>query len=180
MIKIEKKAKSSIQVLNIGPLNIYDSAEDRIYLKKVLSNIFSIGDELFFFFRREENLTDDAELKRLKQDVLREIKINGEFRYILKLDDKRFDAIAKVNLNSNFANLIISMWKYFYACDFFKLINELTFDEYEDYLRVNGVDDIGGIGMIQNKLTDFICVKGLGADHLIISYNAELKLDTKL
>ncbi len=68
--------------------------------------------------------------------------------------------------------MFFDMFKYFYACDFFKPINELTFDEYEDYLEVKGIDDVNGIKTIQNSLTDFICIKGLGADHMIISYNS--------
>lgn len=173
MIKIEKKIVGDIQVLNIGVLDIYGSFEDRIYLKKILNNLFDVGNELFFFFRREENLTDEAELKLLRQNVIREIKTNGELRYLFKLDYERFDAIARININSNFSNLIMDMWKYFYSCDFFRPINDLTFDEYEDYLRVNGVDDIDGVRMLQNKLADFICIKGLGADHLIIASNSE-------
>lgn len=180
MIEIRKKSVSDIDIINIGLFNLYKSMDDRKYFKVVINKLFVLGDEIFFFFRREEDLTDDDELKSLKNKIFSEIQDVGEFKYLSKLDDRRFDAIGRVTLNLNFSNLIIDMWKYFYACDFFLPLNDLSFEEYEDYLHTNGLNDINGIAMIQNKLTQVICIKGLGADHLIISYTSELDLDIKL
>lgn len=177
MIKIQKESRSDINILNLSPLDLYHSIEDRAYFKKLISKFFKLGEEVFFFFRREENLTDDSELKFLKKKVLNELKDVGEFRYLFVLDEQRFDAIGRIIINLNFPNLLIDMWKYFYSCDFFIPINDLSFEEYEDYLQFNGVDDINGLGIIQNKLAEFIFIKGLGADNLIISYNSDLKFD---
>ncbi|MGN8055126.1 hypothetical protein ACTJKN_02560 [Pedobacter sp. 22163] len=173
---INKTTEGGVGILTIGFFNIFDSMDDRIILKNAFENLFAVGDNVFFFFHREENLIASDELAILRKNILEKIEETGGFKYLNRIDDQRFEAIAYAKLDYNFPNLFIDLFKYYYSCDFFKPINDLTFDEYEDYIDVNGTEDIDGVKMIQNKLTDMICIKGLGADHMVVSYNLDLHM----
>jgi len=171
MIEITKKITGPVGILNIGYFDIYNPFDDQIYLKELFHKLFKIGETLYFFFRREEDLTDDDELTVLRKKIFSHLGQHGQMKYIRYLDQVRFDAIAYLTLDIGFGNLLVDMFKYFYSVDFFVPINGLTFDEYEDYLDVKGVDDIDGINIILNSLTNLICIKGYDGDHLRISYN---------
>lgn len=180
MIEKSKTTNGNLSILNIGEFDLYNESDDRIYFKSIINKLFSVGDEVYFSFRREEDLTENSELDVLRKLIFRKFEAEGKFEYLFKIDQRRFDAIAMIIFDLNTPNFIIDLWKYFYACDFFKPINDLTFEEYKDYLEVNGVDDINGLKQLWNGLSDFICIKGLGADHLIISYDSDLKLEDKV
>lgn len=181
MIEIYKRDLNDLSVINIGPFNIYDNGLDRPYFKNVINKIFETGDEIFFYFRREESLTDEEELEVLRESVFKKITEQGRLLFLNKIDQSRFEGIATIKFDcSDTPNFIVDAWKYFYSLDFFKPINDLSFEEYEDYLEVNGVNDIDGLKLLRNRLTDCICIKGLGADHLVISYKSELCLEDKL
>jgi len=177
MIEVHKENIGGSSVLRIGYFDLSCHADDRIFLKEIISRLFSIGDEVYFFFRREESLTEVAQLAILKRRIFEYFSADGEFRYLRKLDDQRFDAIAKITYDFNTPNLILDFWQYFYACSFFRPINDLTFDEYEDYLIMNGVNDIDGLKQLENLLSDFKAIKGIGGDQLTISYRHFLKLE---
>nr|WP_121271552.1 hypothetical protein [Pedobacter schmidteae] len=177
MIEKSKTTNGNLSILHIGEFDIYNESDDRTYLRSLINKLFSIGDEVFFFFRREENLTQRTELEILREKIFKKFEDEGKFEYLLKIDQRRFDAIAMIYFDFSTPNFIIDLWKYFYACDFFKPINDLTFDEYRDYLEINGVDDLHGLKQLWNRLSDFLIIKGLGADHLILSYESDLKLD---
>lgn len=177
MIKKIKKTNGNLSILYIGQFDIYHESDDRAYLRNIINKLFSIGDEVFFFFTREEDLTEDSELRILRKQVLGKFESEGKLEYLYKLDDRRFDAIAMIKFDFSTPNFILDCWRYFYGCDFFKPINDLTFDEYLDYLEINGLDDIDGLKQLWNKLSNFICIKGLGADHLIVSYDSDLNLE---
>lgn len=177
MIYRNIKTNGNLSILNIGEFDIYHKSDDRAYLRSIINKLFSIGDEVFFFFRREEDLTEDSELRILREKIFKKFEDEGKFDYLFKIDQRRFDAIAVIQFDFSTPNFIIDLWKYFYACSFFKPINDLTFEEYKDYLDVNGVDDINGLKKIWNQLSNFILIKGLGADHLILSYVSDLKIE---
>ena len=163
------ETSQNLEILTIGSFDLYNSIDDRIYLKNLLNKLFQVDEQMFCYFRREENLTDDNELALLKKSIFERVSPPDQFKYIKKIDDRRFDAIAEIKLKIDFGQLVIDMWKYFYSFSFFVPINDLTFDEYEDYLLSQGFDDINGMKLVNNKLAKFICIKGLGADHLIIT-----------
>lgn len=54
-------------------------SEDLIRLKKIYKCLFSDSNTLFFAFRREENLTDKEELKKLKVKILETFENYGEY-----------------------------------------------------------------------------------------------------
>lgn len=164
-------------MFRISGLDVYNEKADCEYLKNIVDKLFSIGDKIFFFFRREEDLTEEEEMIRLRKDVFKKFDNSGELVYLRKFDQKRFDAIAMLDYDSSTSTFIIDLWKYFYACDFFKPINNLTFEEYQDYLEINGVNDINGRRMLMDKLCDFICIKGLGGNEMIFSHQNALTID---
>lgn len=176
-MRIKKTIQGNISFLSISGLNIYDDISDKYYLKQVIKNLFSPSAEMFLFFSREENLTDDAELRTLRTRIFQYLGDHGQLIYLKKVDQQRFDAIATINCNTDTDDFIIDCWKYFYWCSFFKPINNLTFDEYQDYLEVNGADNFSDTRNIMDKLCDFECTKGLGGGYLTISYNSELRLE---
>ena len=76
-----------------------DNLEDRIRLKTIFKRIFPKDNTLFFSFRREENLTSDEELKRLRIKILDTFDSEGEYIVIRKLDDVRFDSVGRLVIN---------------------------------------------------------------------------------
>lgn len=176
-MEVYKSSKGDISKLRIGGLNIYNEKADCEYLKNMIDKLFCTGDRIFFFFRREEDLTDEEEMIRLRKEVFKKIDGSGKLVYLRKVDQRRFDAIATLDYDADTSTFIIDLWKYFYACYFFKPVNTLTFDDYQDYLAINGVDDLYGRKMLMNKLCDFICIKGLGGEEIIISHQNTLEMD---
>ncbi len=84
MIEIIQRHINDVNILTIGTFDIYKSIVDRIYLKKLFHRLFSVGDEVFFFFRRKEDLTDNIELALLDISIIKHINEIGEFKYLYK------------------------------------------------------------------------------------------------
>ena len=170
----------NLTILYIGKFDLYDCIEDRIHLKDIIRKLFPIDDEIFFFFNREEDLTKQSELDLLRVRIFEKFENDGKFEYLYKIDDRRFEAIGMIRVDLNTPNFILDCWKFFYSCSFFKPINDLTFEEYKDYIDVNGGEDINGLKHLWDKLTNFNCIKALGGDYLILSYESDLKLGERI
>ncbi|RWU04018.1 hypothetical protein [Pedobacter chitinilyticus] len=169
-MELYREYKDGLFFLTFDSFNLYHSVDDRIAFKQMLNRFLKETDEILCYFRREEDLTDDEELLQLKQSIFTRFTLKGnEFKYLYQIDERRFDAIGKFKLEYDFANAIIEMWKYFYSFSFFAPINNLTFEEYEEYLEVNGFEDIDGKNHVYHQLANFICIKGLGGDYLTIT-----------
>lgn len=170
MIKIiSETCSEDISKLSIGYFDVYQSLESRILIKELINKLFKIGDTMFFFFSREEDLTSDEELKSLRKQIIAKFQKEGEYKVLREIDSQRFDSVAMIRYDFSTPNFIIDLWKYFYSCNFFKPGN-LNLDEYIHYLKLNGVVNIDGKSQLDSGLTEFMCIKGLGADYLIISY----------
>ena len=177
-MEVYKITKGDLTILNVDDLDINNDLSDQIYLKDIVSKLFSIGDQVYFFFRNEEYFREKDERKSIRAEIFDYFDRFGKLVFLTKLDEKRFDAIGMIDFDLNTSDFILKLWKYFSSCDFFKPINDLTFDEYQDYLECNGVYDEDGLKMLWNKLCNFICIKGIGGDYLILSYNSlELSLE---
>ncbi|WP_442589904.1 hypothetical protein ACSBL2_01455 [Pedobacter sp. AW31-3R] len=172
----EVATNGNLSILSVSSFDIYHKPEDRARLKAIFGKLFSVGDELFFFFRREEDLTEDSELIILREKIFKRFEDDGKFQYLIKIDQRRFDAIAMIRYDETTPDFMIDLWKYFFACDFFRPTNDLTFEEFEDYLQITGVEDRNGLRQLWDKLCDFICIKGYDGERLIISYYSELEL----
>lgn len=167
--------KNGLFFLTFHSFDLYHSIDDRIAFKQVLNRFLKEADKIYCYFRREEDLTSDEELLQLKQSVFKRFDLHGnEFKYLYQIDERRFDAIGEFKLEYDFANAIIEMWKCFYCFSFFIPINNLTFEEYEEYLEVNGFEDIDGKNHVYHQLANFICIKGLGGDYLTITSSQEI------
>src|SRR5215217_3341572 len=96
MIGKSKTTNGNLSILNIGEFDLYNESDDRIYFKSIINKLFSVGDKVYFFFRREEDLTEDSELDVLRQLIFRRFETEGDFEYLFKIDQRRFDAIAMI------------------------------------------------------------------------------------
>ncbi|KFF25287.1 hypothetical protein [Chryseobacterium vrystaatense] len=150
--------------------------DDLNQLKIIYKSLFPKGSTLFFSFRREENLTEEKELKKLKVRILDTFNNEGEYLILKKLDDVRFDSIARIVINENTYNLIFDLWNYFYSCTFFIPNKNLTFSDYIKFQQKIKFQDKGNEKLLNECFTDFTCIKGLGGDNMIISYRNNYNL----
>ncbi|WP_121810857.1 hypothetical protein [Mucilaginibacter kameinonensis] len=159
--------------LSLGGFDIYDSPDDVIKLKDIFSNLFVEGDTLFFFLMREEDLTAENELIRLRKSVINHFESHGQYYLVDQLDSRRFASIAAIKFDSSIPDLIIDSWKLFYACDFFVPRFPFSLDDYLTYLFEHGKRGIDGIKHLRNELTDMFCIKGYDSESLYLCYNED-------
>jgi len=173
---LKEKITDSLSRLSVINLNFYESLDDRLLLKDIFKLIFKDNDQLFFSFRREENLTDNDELLQLRQRVPYEFKQHGDYVFLRKIDEERFDSIGYLKYSDQTPAFLLDVWKYFYAFTVFKPRESITWSDYVNYIKTKGVEDIDGKRLLNSGLSDFILIKGLGGDYLNISYinSAEL------
>ncbi|RKE71976.1 hypothetical protein [Chryseobacterium sp. AG363] len=165
----------NINLLSIEDFDL-DMSEDLIRLKKIYECLFSDSNTLFFAFRREENLTDKEELKKLKVKILENFENYGEYIVLKELDNARFDSVGRIKINEYTYNFIFDVWKYFYSCTFFIPTENFNFFDYITFQKKNKFHDIGNEKLLINHYANFSCIKGLGGDALIISYRNDFKL----
>jgi len=151
-------------------LDFYESLEDRLLLKEIFKLLFKNGDTLFFSFRREENLTDDDDLLRLRERVPREFMEHGDYIFLRKVDEEKFDSIGRLQCTDQTPSFLLDVWKYFYAFTVFVPKEQVRWDDYIHYLKKRGFDDIDGKRLLNDGLTDFILIKGLGGDYLNVTF----------
>lgn len=150
--------------------------EDRVRLKTIFKRIFPKGNTLFFSFRREENLTSDEELKRLRIKILDIFNSEGEYLVIRKLDDVRFDSVGRLAIDDNTYNFLFDLWSYFYSCTFFVPKGNLTLSDYISFQKKNKLTDIGNEKLLNQDFAEVTCIKGLGGDNMIVSYRRDYDL----
>lgn len=164
-----------ISLFNVDDFNI-ENWYDASLLKNIFKCLFSNNDLIFLSFRREENLTDEKELDRLRIKVIETFKKEGEYVVLNKLDETRFDSVARINVNDHTFEFIFDVWKYFYSCTFFIPIDQFTFSEFIFSEKQNKFHDIGNEKLLTKKFTNFTCIKDLGGNGLIISYQKNYQL----
>ncbi|MBB6369653.1 hypothetical protein [Chryseobacterium shigense] len=164
-----------VSILFIDDFNISDW-DDLSQVKNIYKSLFLKGDTLFFSFRREENLTDGEELKKLRAKILDTFNNEGEYIILRQLDDTRFDSIARIVINDNTYNFLFDIWKYFYSCTFFVPSKDLTLSDYGNFQKKNRFEDKANEKLLDHHFADVTCIKGLGGDNMIISYNSDYEL----
>lgn len=154
---------------------IFIDVSERINLKKIIQKIV-IGEWVGFYFRREEDLTNEEDLAILKKSILDEFSSLGEFEYIQKLSESHFDSIGIMQNTVMLSNSVLQMWECFYSISIFQPTNILQWDEYKKFaLRLAcGEKDVFGYKHIEEGICDFILMKNTGGDELILSCKAEL------
>ncbi|MCW1961286.1 hypothetical protein [Chryseobacterium viscerum] len=165
----------NINLLSIEDFDL-DVSEDLIRLKKIYKCLFSDSNTLFFAFRREENLTDKEELKKLKVKILENFENYGEYIVLKELDNARFDSVGRIKINEYTYNFIFDVWKYFYSCTFFIPTENFNFSDYITFQKKNKFHDIGNEKLLIHHYANFSCIKGLGGNTLIISSRNDFKL----
>lgn len=172
---ISRKINNDISLIIIEHFNI-ESWYDTNVLKNIFKSLFSNEETIFFSFRREEDLTDERRLKQLKGSIFETFKKAGDYVILKKLDESRFDSVARISINDDVYELLIDIWKYFYSCAFFKPLPGLSFSDFIDFQKSIKFIDKGGEKLISNNYSNFECIKGLGGDHLLISYKNNYSL----
>lgn len=173
---LTERITDSLTRLSVINLAFYESLDDRLLLKEIFKSLFRQGDRLFFSFRREENLTDDDELLELRKRVPLTFAQQGDYIFLRRIDEERFDSIGHITYADHIPGFLLDVWRYFYAFDFFIPKEQVTWDDYIQYVKKKGLDDIDGKRLLNDGLTNFILIKGLGGDYLNISYVNDTKL----
>lgn len=165
----------NIALMSIENFDI-NAWHDANRIKNILKCLFNNDDTIFFLFRREEDLTSDDELRRLRIKVVETFEKLGEYVYLKKLDESRFDSVARL-AGSNFdIEFIIDVWRYYYSCTFFIPTDGFSFSDYISFQKENKLHDKGGQKLLSKGYSNFECMKGLGGDSLIISYRKGFRL----
>lgn len=145
-------------------------------IKNILKCLFFNNDTIFFSFRREEDLTSDDELKRLRVNVVETFDKLGEYVFLKKLDEARFDSVASIIVNDFTFEFIFDILKYFYSCAFFIPAKGFSFSDFISFQKKIKFQDKGGEKLLSKGYSDFVCIKGLGGDSLIVSYQKGFQL----
>ena len=145
-------------------------------LKNILKCLFFNDDTIFFSFRREEDLTSDNDLKRLRVKVIETFDKLGEYVFLRKLDEARFDSVARITVSDFTFEFIFDIWEYFYSCAFFIPSKGFSFSDYISFQKRIKFQDKGGEKLLSKRYSDFECIKGLGGDSLVISYRKDYQL----
>ncbi|WP_284464739.1 hypothetical protein [Chryseobacterium sp.] len=175
MIFSNQTLNREISILLIDDFDI-SSSNDMIQLKKILKKIFPRDSTLFFSFRREESLTSDEELKKLRAKIFDTFNKEGEYVVLKRLDDARFDSVAKIVINDQTYNFLFDIWNYFYSCTFFIPNKNLTFSDYITFHTNNKFQDIANEKLLNQNFSNFTCIKGLGGDNMVLSYRSNYNL----
>lgn len=171
-----EKITDNLTRLSVINLDFYESLNDRLMLKEIFKSFFKEGDRLFFSFRREENLTDDDELLALRKKIPLMFEQQGDYIFLRRVDEEKFDTIGHINYTDHTPSFLLDVWKYFYAFTVFMPFEHVTWSDYVHYVKTKGINDIDGKKLLNDGLTNFILIKGLGGDYLNISYVSDIKL----
>ncbi len=150
--------------------------DDSTIFKAIFEKLFPINTKLFFSFRREENLTNDDLLKKLRFSIPKFFDQNGEYHILYKLDNSRFDSVATLSMEENTLDLFLDLWSYFYSCNIFIPSKNFDFSNFIDFQHKINFIDQSCINLISNKHSLFEVVKGLGGEQILIYFNKEAKL----
>ncbi|GAF04809.1 hypothetical protein [Saccharicrinis fermentans] len=145
-------------------------------IKNILKCLFFNNDTIFFSFRREEDLTSDKELERLRISIIETFNKYGEYVFLKKLDEARFDSVARIDVSDFTFEFMFDIWKYFYSCTFFIPTEGFSFSDYISFQKKIKFQDKGGEKLLSKRYSDFGCIKGLGGDSLIVSYRKDFQL----
>jgi len=157
----------------VPPLKIINvdsnTPEGIVHFKEWFTKTFPIGTILYFDFYRIENLTEDKILSDIEK-TLSKIFYAKNYKKIHDIKEDVFVSLFKLEVEMNTANLILDFWRYFYAVSFFEPINDLSFDEFEEYELSHPIfDNEYGKKWLWHKLADRVYIKNLGGEELLIS-----------
>lgn len=148
---------------------------DRFELKSIIQNIFT-DEWIFFYFKRTENLTDDVILESLKKDIDNDFKEYGEYQYLQKVDDNLFDSVGVLKKSIMFSNTVLKMWEYYYSVFIFQPVSIDMWESYKNFateIAIKG-SDLFGRKHIELGFCEFVVMKNLGGNELILSCKKEL------
>ncbi|MDR2282393.1 MAG: hypothetical protein LBE37_04255 [Sphingobacterium sp.] len=143
-----------------------DNSNDIIDFKNFWDREFEYGQQLFFFFHRLEDLTEDKDLKEIERELLS--IFNEENLYIvIYIDEVRFTYLFKWEFQFGGGNLIFKFWKYYYSMSIIIPKKGVTFDNVCTYFDTHRDNDVYLRNFKANGYAEKVYIKGLGGDHLI-------------
>ncbi len=170
-----RSLSKEICIFSIDDFNI-SNEQDASQLKNVYRCLFLNNDMLYFSFRREENLTDENTLRLLKIKISETFNKDGAYVTLREMDETRFDSVGRISIKESTFDFLFDIWNYFYSCTFFVPKNGFAFSDYVDFQKRIKFQDKGGEKLLKAGHADFECIKGLGGDSLIVSYQKDYQL----
>ena len=137
-----------------------------INFKNFWTKEFQYGQELFFYFHRLEDLTDQKELDEIEKDLLQIFNEDNIF-IIIYLDKKRFTYLFKYEYQFGSENLLLKFWRYFCGMDIIIPNKNVSFKEVCEYFYLHRDKDIYLRSFKAKGYAKTVYIKGLGGDYLI-------------
>lgn len=159
------KSKSADNVIVYDDIGLIEP-DDIISFKNFWDIEFNYGQELFFFFHRLENLTEDKELVEIEKKLL-EIFNEDNLYIIVYIDEVRFTYLFKYEFQFGGADLIFKFWKYYYSMSIIVPGVNVSFESVCNYLDTHRDNDVYLRVFKAKGYAQRVYVKGLGGDHLI-------------
>ncbi len=127
---------------------------------------FVAGQELFFLFFRLEDLTEDSELRSIK-DELSKVFNDQNLHTVSYIDEVRFTYVFKYKFDYDQADLVIKFWDYFYGMEIIVPKAGINFESVCNYFDLHRDTDLYLKSFKAQGYADRIYLKGLGGDYLI-------------
>ncbi|MFZ4263411.1 hypothetical protein ACFRAE_15325 [Sphingobacterium sp. HJSM2_6] len=155
----------------VDNVNVYedirlDTIDGVIDFKNFWAKEFQYGQELFFYFHRLEDLTDQKELDEIEKDLL-QIFNEDNIYIIIYLDKSWFTYLFKYEYKFGTENLLLKFWRYFYGMDIIIPNINVSFKEVCEYFYLHRENDIYLRSFKANGYAKTVYIKGLGGDYLI-------------
>ncbi|MFD2969943.1 hypothetical protein [Sphingobacterium bambusae] len=156
---------------DVNDVTVYDNinlhtSDGIIDFKNFWDSEFRYGQQMFFFFHRLEDLTEDKELDEIEKELLQ--IFNEENLYIIiYIDEVRFIYLFNYNFQLGGPDLIVKFWKYYYSMCIIVPTEKVSFESVCGYFDTHRDNDVYLRNFKAKGYAQRIYIKGLGGDCLI-------------
>lgn len=123
---------------------------------------------LYFYVKRTENLTDDDELEVLREKIMNDCKVYGNFEFLFVMDSERFDGIGYVLNHPEILLFLQNCWKFFYGFLCFFSDEEIEWEFFKKTNKESILDNKNVYGI--KFLTEGFCKFTLTKDFDVNTY----------
>lgn len=166
-------------IVNLFVIDSFDFEvwQDQIKMRYIFDSLFTNEEDMVFFsFRRDEDLTDDEILTRIKPQIINTFNKLGAYEVIFELDEHRYDSVAWLRVKDFSFDLFLDLWNCFYSCRFFIPVTDFSFQNFISFQKKIKCLDVYSKKLLGNNYSNFDCIKGLGGDYFLISYLKDYQL----
>lgn len=175
---VNKTKDGEVNLFEIGKFDFDDNGMDE--LRKVFYNLLERfdGKEVFMQFRREEDLfLGNEEQMKMRKELPVILKTKGRYHVFRKLDDSRFDSLGSIIINTDFLEIFITLWEYFYSFDFFIPKENYTWELFLSHVD-EYCDDLNAHKLLsKNAAADWVAIKNIGGESLIIATKVDFDVE---